>query len=428
MVARDGRHETEGWRVRADGTRFWANVIIDSLRDETGRLIGYVNVTRDITRRREAEEALEESRAALAQMQKMETVGQLAGGIAHDFNNLLTAILGGASLLERRIEPPVSAEAGRIMVAIKDAAQRAAVLTHQLLAFSRKQALAPRATDVNRLISGMSDLLRRTLGEAIAIENAVLNLAVNARDAMPHGGQLTLETGNIYLDDAYAASQADVKAGQYVVVAVSDTGTGMTREVMRRAFDPFFTTKAEGHGTGLGLSQVFGFVKQSGGHIKLYSEGGQGTTVKIYLPRHIAGHEAEAELEPRYAEIPRGTETVLVVEDQDNVREYVANALRHVGYHVLEAPDGRRALDQLAAHPDLPLLLTDVGLPGLNGRELAEQARQKRPDLKVVFMTGYARNAISSHGLLDAGVHVLPKPFTLETLARKLRGVLDGRG
>ena len=443
-VAREGRHEAEGWRLRRDGSRFWASVIIDPLRDEAGRPVGYVKVTRDITERRQAEEVLEQTRSALAQSQKMETIGQLAGGIAHDFNNLLTAILGNASVLERRFREQLGAEGMRLLSTVRGAGERAAALTHQLLAFSRRQTLAPRIVDANKLVTGMSELLRRTLGEAIAIEtalagglwqafadanqleNAILNLAVNARDAMPDGGRLTLETGNVYLDEGYASTHAEVTPGQYVMIAVSDTGTGMSPETMRKAFDPFFTTKAEGRGTGLGLSQVFGFVKQSGGHVSLYSELGHGTTVKIYLPRNVATEEGEAEEKPGYAHIPRGRgETVLVVEDDEGVRDYVANALRHLGYRVLHASDGRRALDLLTNNPGIALLLTDVGLPRINGAQLADLARQHAPQLKVVFMTGYGRNAISHHGLLDRGADLLPKPFTVEVLAHKLSEVLD---
>jgi PAS domain S-box-containing protein len=444
-VARDGRHEAEGWRVRKDGSRFWAHIIIDPLRDEAGRLLGYAKITRDVTEQREASQALEQARAVLAQAQKMESIGQLAGGIAHDFNNLLTAILGGTSLLRRSLGQQVGRDASQLLAGIERAGERAAKLTSQLLAFSRKQTLTPQVADLNKLVPNTSELLRRTLRENVEIEtvlasglwrvhvdknqleNALLNLAVNARDAMPDGGRLTLETGNVYLDQDYAAAQAEVRPGQYVMLAVSDTGIGMSDEVMRRAFDPFFTTKSEGLGTGLGLSQVFGFVKQSGGHIKLYSELGQGTTVKIYLPRYIEDCEREVIPELPYAEIPRGTETVLVVEDDEGVREYVVNALGHFGYRVLSAANGRDALELLAGHADIALLLTDVGLPGMNGRQLAEQARQRFPGLKVVFMTAYARNAISHHGRLDPGIELLAKPFTVEVLARKLREVLDRR-
>jgi PAS domain S-box-containing protein len=446
-AAREGRYEAEGWRLRKDGTRFWASVVIQPLRDESGRiLLGYAKLTRDLTERRCAEDALEQTRAALVQAQKMETVGQLTGGIAHDFNNLLTAILGGATLLERRAGERLDADGRRLLSSIRQAAGRAAELTHRLLAFSRRQTLAPRPTDLNRLVAGMSELLRRTLGEAVAVEtvlagglwpclvdanqleNAVLNLAVNARDAMPDGGRLTIETANAYLDEAYAATHAEVAPGQYVMVAVSDSGTGMAPEVLARVFEPFFTTKPEGRGTGLGLAQVYGFVKQSGGHIKAYSELGQGTTVKVYLPRHAGEGGAEERREgPSYAELPRGRgEAVLVVEDHEEVRDYAVNALAHLGYRVLEAPDARAALDLLAREPGVALLFTDVGLPsGMNGRKLAEEATRRAPGLLVLFTTAYARNAISHHGVLDRDVHLLPKPYTIDVLARKLRDVLD---
>jgi PAS domain S-box-containing protein len=437
-----GRFESEGWRVRRDGSRFWASVVIEALRNPSGALIGYAKITRDITERHQAMLALEQTRAALAQAQKMETVGQLTGGVAHDFNNLLTAIMGGADLLARRIVG-LDETSRRVLTGITEAAQRGAALVQRLLAFSRKQALRPEVTDANRLLAGMSELLRRTLGEQIKVEtvlagglwytfvdrnqleNAILNLAVNARDAMPGGGRLTLETGNTMLDESYAAANPEATAGQFVLIAVSDTGDGMSAEVRQRAFEPFFTTKAEGAGTGLGLSQVYGFVKQSGGHVKIYSEEGTGTTVKIYLPRRIEADAAGPDDGLRYAAAPGGTETVLVVEDHEDVRVYAAGALAHLGYRVLEAADAASGLKVLAAHTDIALLFTDVGLPGMNGRGLAEAARRKRPGIRVLYTTGYARNAIVHHGILDAGVELLPKPYTVEMLARKLRAVLD---
>ena len=315
-------------------------------------------------------------------------------------------------------------------------------MTHRLLAFSRQQSLSPQHIDINRHVSGISDLLRRTLGEAIAIEtvvagglwrcfvdpnqleSALLNIAVNARDAMPDGGKLIIETGNTYLDEKYAAMHEDVSPGQYVLLAVTDTGTGMSPEIMAHALEPFFTTKESGKGTGLGLSQAYGFVKQSGGHIKLYSELGLGTTVKIYMPRSTC--EAMAEQVPdRSASIPPGNdETVLLVEDDAEVREFSASALAHLGYRVLEASEASTALNILAEHSEIALLLTDVGLPGLNGRQLAEEARRRVPRLKVIYMTGYARNATVHHGVLDAGVDLLAKPFTTDGLGRKLQEVL----
>ena len=438
-----GRYAAEGWRLRKDGTRFWAAVTINPLRDPSGALIGYAKITHDVTERRQAEEALEETRAALAQAQKLDAIGQLTGGVAHDFNNLLTAILGGVELLEHRPQA-MEPESADLLAMIRRASERGATLTQRLLAFSRKQTLTPQPTDLNRLVAGLSDLLRRTLGEHIQIEtvlagglwitridrnqmeSSLLNLAVNARDAMPEGGKLTIETGNTYLDAEYAAAHTEVTAGQYVLVAVTDSGTGMSEEVLAHAFDPFFTTKEMGRGTGLGLSQVHGFVKQSGGHVKLYSETGRGTTVKIYLPRLIAA-EAPAIVAPRAAPatLPEGTETVLVVEDDDDVRTYSVNTLRILGYHVIDAADGLTALRLVEEQPGIALLFTDVGLPGMNGRQLADAARQRNPALQVLFTTGYARNAIVHHGILDIGVHLLPKPFTITDLAKTLRGLLD---
>ncbi len=440
-AARDGKYEAEALRVRKDGSRFWANVVIDPLRDDAGHVVGFAKVTRDITERVRAAETLEEARTALAQAQKMEAVGQLTGGVAHDFNNLLTAIIGTLDLLLEHGAWP-SERARPLLEAAMRSAQRGAALTGRLLAFSRRQTLAPQVIDLNRLVSGMSELLRQTLGEAIAIEtvlagglwqttidpnqleSALLNLAINSRDAMPSGGKLTVETGNTYLDDAYAASRAEVTPGQYVMVAVTDTGLGMTRETLERAFEPFFTTKGEGRGTGLGLSQVFGFVKQSGGHVAVYSELGQGTTVRLYVPRHLG----EAEVEDAVAHAPReargDNETVLVVEDDAEVRQFAVQALIHLGYRVFEAADGSSALQLLARHSEIELLFSDVGLPGLNGRELAEAARAQAPNLRVLFTTGYARNAIVHQGVLDPGVQLLAKPFTVESLARKLRQML----
>jgi PAS domain S-box-containing protein len=438
-----GRYAAEAWRVRKDGTRFWASVTINSLRDASGALIGFAKITGDVTERRQAEEALEEARAALAQSQKLDAIGQLTGGVAHDFNNLLTAILGGVELLEHQPQA-VDPRSARLLAMIRAASERGATLTQRLLAFSRKQTLTPQPTDLNRLVAGLSDLLRRTLGEHIQIEtvlagglwmtridrnqmeSGLLNLAVNARDAMPEGGKLTIETGNTYLDADYAGAHTEVAAGQYVLVAVTDSGSGMSEEVLAHAFDPFFTTKEMGRGTGLGLSQVHGFVKQSDGHVKLYSEAGQGTTVKIYLPRHVAAEDPTVAA-PRAAPVtlPEGSETILVVEDDEDVRSYSVNTLRILGYHVMEAADGLTALTLLEQHPGIALLFTDVGLPGMNGRQLADAARRHNPALQVLFTTGYARNAIVHQGILDLGVHLLPKPFTIGDLAKTLRRLLD---
>jgi PAS domain S-box-containing protein len=437
-----GSYQDEGWRVRKDGSLFMADVVINPILDRGGALVGFAKITRDLTQRRQAEVALEQTRAALAQAQKMEAVGQLTGGIAHDFNNMLTAILGSLEILEARQEVFTPA-ANRMLQVIRHVSDRGAELTSRLLAFSRKQALTPAVFDINRLVADMSELLRRSLGESVSIqtvlagglwpafvdpnqvESALLNLAVNARDAMGQGGRLTIETGNAFLNDEYAHRHGDVIAGEYVFIAVSDTGNGMTNEVLEHAFEPFYTTKAVGRGSGLGLSQVYGFVKQSGGTIELYSEVGHGTTVKLYFPRTDARPQlATTELLPAATAIPRGTESVLVVEDDEDVRGYIVNAIRHLGYDVLEASEATDALAILKGRPDIELLFTDVGLPGMNGRELADAALSGQPHLKVVFTSGYARTAIANLGLLNRGVHLLPKPFRIETLARLLRSVL----
>ena len=442
QAERDGAFQGELLRLRKDGTSFWAQITIQPLRDPSGRLSGYAKITQDIDARRAAEEMLHLTRERLAQAQKMESVGQLTGGVAHDFNNILTTILGSADLLLRRAQSE-SASHLRLLRAIVAAAERGSALTQRLLAFSRKQALSPSSVDVNQLIETVFELLQRTLGDPITVrpvpspnlwrvfvdrnqlENAVLNLAINARDAMPEGGTLTLETANVVLDADYAAANAEVTGGDYVMLAVSDTGTGMSTDVLDRAFEPFFTTKPEGAGTGLGLSQVFGFIKQSGGHIKLYSEPGHGTTAKIYLPRRDADDAPARPNGRTHAPASAGGETVLLVEDHEAVRQFAADALDELGYRVLEAAEPQAALDLLQAHPDITLLFTDIGLPGLSGPKLATEALRRRPGLKVLFTSGYARNAIANNGLTEPGVHLLPKPYTVVDLARKLREAID---
>lgn len=374
----------------------------------------------------------------LRQSQKMEALGQLTGGLAHDFNNMLAIIIGNLSLLKRRLERGDHAVERYAEQALKGA-DRAATLTHRLLAFARKQPLAPEAIACNRLIAAMSDLLRRSLGESIRIEtvaapdlwttqadanqleNAILNLAVNARDAMPKGGRLIIETDNVHLDEAYAAQNPGVPAGQYVLVALTDSGSGMPPDVAAKAFDPFFTTKPVGQGTGLGLSQVYGFVRQSGGHVAIYSEPERGTTVRLYLPRHF-GDAAEMErVTPTM--LPEGSarEVILVVEDEDGVRDLAVEALRDLRYTVIHAEGAKDALQMLDTHPEIALLFTDVVMPEVNGRELAEAVHQRRPDLPVLFTTGYTRNAIVHNGLVDVDVQLLAKPYTLEQLALKVR-------
>ena len=393
-------------------------------------------VSEEIARRRQIEETLR-------QAQKMEAIGQLTGGVAHDFNNLLTVIMGNLENLQRRLG--TRHELQRMIEAALGGAARAAQLTQRLLVFSRRQPLAPEIVSPNKLVAGMSDLLRRTLGEPVAIEivlagglwntfidtnqleNALINLAVNARDATPDGGKLTIETANCYLDEAYCALHDELRPGQYVGIFVTDTGSGMPAQIVERAFEPFFTTKGVGQGTGLGLSQVYGFLKESGGHVKIYSEVGQGTSVKLYFPRHHGAAEAEGALpDPVAPARARYGETVLIVEDDPDVRLYTVEMVSELGYQVLSAADGMTALRLLEAHPELRLLFTDVGLPGgMNGRQLADHARQRRPGMKVLFTTGYARNAIVHHGRLDPGVEVIFKPFTYTDLATKIRRVFD---
>jgi signal transduction histidine kinase/CheY-like chemotaxis protein len=414
-------------------------VIINAIRDDADKLIGFAKVTRDLTEKRMADER---SRQA----QKMEGIGQLTGGVAHDFNNLLTIIIGNLETLQRNLRTP-GVERDKLQRSAENAmrgARRAESLTQRLLAFSRQQPLDPKPINLARLVGGMSDLLRRTLGENIVVETvfsggiwealadphqleiAILNLAVNARDAMPDGGKLTLETANVYLDEKYAATQVEVLPGQYVMIAVTDTGCGMSPEVKAKAFDPFFTTKDVGHGTGLGLSQVYGFVKQSRGHVKIFSEVGEGTTIKLYLPRAPAGR-AFAEKEPdQVLATGSSKETILVVEDDPDVRAFSCETLRELSHTVLEAQSGVEALRLLEAHPEVNLVFTDIGLPGgVNGRQLAERARSLRPGLKTLFTTGYARNAIVHGGRLDPGVELITKPFTQAALSEKLRSILD---
>jgi CheY-like chemotaxis protein len=370
----------------------------------------------------------------------------LTGGVAHDFNNMLAIVIGSLDIASRRLEsdPP---KARACIDNALEGAHRAANLTARLLAFSRQSPLEPDAVDPNKLVGSMSEMLRRTIGETLKIEtvlaggiwrtyadagqleNALLNLCVNARDAMPDGGHLTVETSNTHLDDAYAAVHPEVEPGQYVLIAVTDTGSGMPPEVVERAFDPFYSTKGAGRGTGLGLSQVYGFVKQSGGHVKIYSEPGQGTSVKLYLPRftgNTAARTSDALAEPK--PLGAATEVILVVEDEPAVRNMSVDALRELGYTVVPAENATQALQQLDLQPSISLLFTDIVMPDMNGRRLADQAVERRPDLKVLYTTGYTQNAVIHNGTLDPGVAFLPKPFSLDSLARKVRQVLDGMG
>jgi PAS domain S-box-containing protein len=444
-AAQTGRFESEGWRVRKDGSRFWGLAVIDAIHDENGNLLGFVKITRDMTERMEAQRVLRETQEQLAAAQKMEAVGQLSGGIAHDFNNLLTIILGNLETAHRNLSETSNPSLQRAIENAMRGAQRAASLTQRLLAFSRRQPLKPKPLDINRFLIGAVEFLHRSLGETVEIETAgaaglwpveldtnqleiaLLNLAINARDAMPDGGKLTIEVMNSFLDHEYCRLNLGVTPGQYVMLSVTDTGSGMTGDVLARAFEPFFTTKEIGQGTGLGLSQVYGFVKQSGGHIKLYSEIDHGTTVKMYFPRLPRGEtldDSEAELhEPR-----ESRETILLVEDDDDVRAYLIEVLRSLGYRVIASSNGEDAL-ALLSQSELPidLILTDVVMPGMSGRELGMRALELRPELKVIYMTGYSRNAVVHQGRLDPRIELLQKPITQTDLATRIRDALDRR-
>ena len=386
------------------------------------------------------------SEDSLRQSQKMEAVGQLTGGIAHDFNNLLAGISGSLELLQTRMAQGRLKDLDRYISTAEGCSKRAAALTHRLLAFSRRQTLDPKPMNVNGLVAGMEELIRRTVGPSIAVEvvgavglwtvlidphqleNALLNLTINARDAMPAGGRITIETANKWLDERIARER-DMPAGQYIALSVTDTGTGMPTEIIARAFDPFFTTKPVGEGTGLGLSMIYGFVRQSGGQVRIYSELGLGTTLCLYLPRHY-GDADQADAVGELREAPRAEEgqTVLIVDDEASIRMLVTEVLEDLGYIAIEAADGSAALKVLQLDVRLDLLVTDVGLPGgLNGRQVADAGRAARPDLKVLFITGYAENAVLGNGHLDPGMHVLTKPFVLDTLAGRIKDLILDR-
>jgi PAS domain S-box-containing protein len=404
------------------------------------------------TRELEAEnEARRKAEDALRQAHKMEAVGQLTGGIAHDFNNLLTIVQGGLEMIGRQTSALEKSPAVSRILRGKDMAmegvRRAASLTDRLLAFARQQPLDPRNINVNKLVLEICELLRRSLGESVQLEtrlaedlwstlvdsnqleNALLNLAVNARDAMPDGGKVTIETTNKHLDKDYVSGLAEpVKVGQYVMIAVTDTGIGMDRTILERVFEPFFTTKMVGKGTGLGLSQVYGFVRQSSGHVRIDSEIGQGTSVQIYLPRYLGSEEHPEEMDrPSAASHAIGAETILVVEDDELLRAYSVEVLTDLGYSVLAASTAHGALEILERERDIDLLFTDVVMPGgMNGRQLADEAQRLRPKLKVLFTTGYARDAIVHHGRLDPDVAMIAKPFTFQELGARIRNLLDG--
>ena len=398
-----------------------------------------VRLAKEVGERRAAE-------SQVMQLQKMEAVGQLTGGIAHDFNNMLAIIIGSLEMARRRLAGTEHPGVVRFIDNADEGARRAAALTTRLLAFSRRQPLEPRVLDLNALVGGMSEMLRRTIGETIQIEtvlsgglwrvfadpvqleSTLINLVVNARDAMSDGGKLTIETSNADLDERYARAHAEVTPGQYVLISVSDTGIGMTPEVIGQAFDPFYTTKEPGKGTGLGLSQVLGFIKQSSGHVKIYSEAGRGTSVKVYLPRHIGeGPTAAAIDEGAQPSLGRREELVLVVEDDAGVRNLSVEALRELGYSVIHSATPGEALREIERRPEITLLFTDIVMPEMTGRQLADKALAIRPGLKILYTTGYTRNAVVHNGIVDVGTAFLPKPFTIDHLAFKVRQTIDSK-
>ena len=416
-----------------------------SLRDPSGRVIGAFQYAQDVTERLRDQQRLTEAEESLRQSHKMEAVGQLTGGIAHDFNNLLTGIIGSLDMMQRKLARGQQIDVNSYVSVAMTAANRAAALTHRLLAFSRRQPLDPRPVHANRLILGMEELLSRTLGEAIALEfvaspdlwltrcdqnqleSALLNLTINARDAMPEGGKLIIRTSNEHLENAHEAKLRDVMPGDYIAISVCDTGVGMSPEVMSRAFDPFFTTKPIGQGTGLGLSMIYGFTRQSGGYARIQSEMAKGTTVKLYLPRYHGEHELSQDPDPAPLTLQPAAreEVVLVVEDEQVVRDLVVDLLAELGYRSLQAVDGPSGLAIALSDVRIDLLISDVGLPGFNGRQLADAACAHRPDLKVLFITGYAHNAAVSNDLLAPGMQMITKPFALETLAERIRDMIE---
>lgn len=421
----------------------WATSEYVPLRDATGAVIGVIGTVRDVTERRKAQEERLRLEGQLAQAQKMESIGRLAGGVAHDFNNVLSVILGYGELITKDLAPdsPLRADVEEIVAA----AERAKDLTGQLLAFSRKQVLDFKILDPAEVILGIEKMLRRLLGEDIAIEMSIrpgiglvnadrsqleqtlLNLCVNARDAMPEGGTLTIETAAVHLDEHYALSHPGVQPGPYILLSVSDTGCGMDEETRSQIFDPFFSTKEKGKGTGLGLATVFGIVKQHGGEIWVYSELGEGTTFKVYLPK-VQGVVSRDEDEQTAPVIRGEGETILVVEDEDAVRTLACQMLSRLGYNVLESHNPEECLKYVKREPHIDLLLTDVIMPHMNGRQICEQVAALAPDIAVLFMSGYTADVIAQHGVLDESIHFISKPFTEKALSRKIREVLDGRG
>jgi PAS domain S-box-containing protein len=464
VAAREGRSSSfQGPADTMAGTPRWWDVQVTPILDAAGGTEKILSVSRDITALRQAEEVLRaqnetlerhvaertaelmRTEEALRQSQKMEAVGQLTGGLAHDFNNLLAGISGSLELMQTRMQQGRLTDVDRYMTAAQGAAKRAASLTHRLLAFSRRQTLDPKPTDVDRLATGIQDLIQRTVGPGIQVEvigatngwpalvdppqleNALLNLCINARDAMPDGGSIIIETTNKWMDER-AARQHDMPEGQYLSVSVTDTGTGMSPEVVTRVFEPFFTTKPLGEGTGLGLSMVYGFARQSGGQVRVYSEVGEGTTVCVYLPRHHGAVEDDAadEIFSKLSRSEQG-ETVLIVDDEPTIRMLVTDILEDLGYAAIEAGDSATGLKILQSDVRIDLLVTDVGLPGgMNGRQMADAARAHRPGLKVLFITGYAENAFLGNESLPPGMAVLAKPFAMDNMAARIRSMIEG--
>jgi PAS domain S-box-containing protein len=425
--AADGEYKPIGWTVSPEPNG-----------------VHFIAIGRDLSAEKAREFDLEQSQDQLRQAQKMEAVGQLTGGIAHDFNNLLQGITGSLDIVQKRISQGEMSDLDRWIGGAVTSANRAAALTHRLLAFSRRQPLDPKPVTPNPLVGSMEDLLRRTMGENIELrmvfavdlwptlcdanqlESAILNLAINARDAMPDGGKLTIETCNTDLDASCAKLGGDIAPGQYVCISVTDTGTGMTRDVVDRAFDPFYTTKAIGQGTGLGLSMIYGFTRQSGGQTKIYSEVGSGTTIKLYLPRYegeVQKEDVATGLTEEHA--ANAGEVVVVIDDEPVVRGLIVEVLAGLGYQALEAEDGPSGLALLDSVARVDLLVTDIGLPGLNGRQVADAARVRLPDLKVLFMTGYAENAAVANGFLEPGMSMITKPFAMESLATRIRTIIE---
>ncbi len=401
-------------------------------------------VGRNITAEKEQAEALQAAEEALRHVQKMEAVGQLTGGIAHDFNNILQGIIGSLDLVQKRIEQGRIGDIAGYAASAMAAANRASALTHRLLAFSRRQPLDPRLVNANPLIISMQDLLARTLGAQIhlnlqladelwmtlcdpnQLDSAVLNLAINARDAMPDGGHLIIRTSNMVVDKGFALKTGNIAAGDYVCIAVTDTGAGMSQDVARRAFDPFFTTKPIGQGTGLGLSMVYGFMLQSGGHAQIESEPGAGTTIRLFLPR---GEQVEsdsmADDDARPEVVIEAGKIVLVLEDEPVVRSIVVEVLEDLGLQAIEAANGAEGLEILRSRQRVDLLVTDIGLPGLNGRQVADAARLVRPSLKILFMTGYAETASMANGFLEPGMEMITKPFAIDSLALRIKSIIE---